>query len=257
MRRTTFAAVAVTGLLLAGCGGDDDSADEDTTTTEASEDGTTTAAEETPTESEPDPSEESTTTQGDETTTGSEPDSSETTEGDDTTTESEPDPSETTEAGGSTGGDGEITPGGTTLAYGDPAVVEYVTSDDETAQFEVTVTGVEESSLDDLAAAGLEVGDDLAGQVPYLVDYSVTNLTDVDVAGASVNVELSGVLGDGSRAGTLITIGFDRCTSASFSSDAAAGDTEEGCKVALVGEGAELAGIEYAGELDEPLVWQG
>ncbi len=112
------------------------------------------------------------------------------------------------------------------------------------------------SSIDDLTAAGLDIGDDVAGQVPYLVDYTMTNLSDVDVAGASVNVELSGVLGDGSSAGTLITVGFDRCESASFGSDAATGDTEEGCKVLLVGEGADLTGIEYSGELDEPLLWE-
>lgn len=218
-----YAAITVTGLLLAGCGGDDDSPDEGTTTEPSSQETTTSEAEE-PTTSEP--------------------------------SGSEPDPSETTEGEGSPGGEEEATPGGTTLAFGDPAVVEYVTSDDETAQFEVTVTGVEESSLDELAAAGLDVGDDVAGQVPYLVDYSATNLTDVDVAGASVNADLSGVLGDGARAGTLITIGFDQCTSGSFLSDSAAGDTVEGCKVILVGEGAELSGIEYLGELDEPLLWQ-
>lgn len=221
MRRSLLAAVAVTALLLAGCGGDDGSADDDSTTTS------------------PETTEASTTTEADTTTT----------EPDDTT--------ETTEDDGeSPSGDEELTPGGTTLAFGEAAVVEYELGDVQ-AVLEVTVTDLEESSLDDLAAAGLDVGDDVAGQVPYFVRYTLANLTEgADVGGVSVNADLNGVLGDGSRSGTLITIGFDECSSVSLTADTEVGEALEGCKVILVGEGAEVTGVQFRGELDEPVVWQ-
>lgn len=224
MRRSICAVAAAVALLFAACGGDD--ADDSAPSTEVA-------------------------------------DSSSTTEDDGTTTESTEDATTSTEdedeAGGDdeeAGADGELTPGGTTLAFGEGATVEYVTSDDDTAHFEVTVEEIEESSLDDLAAAGMEIDEDMTGQVPHFIRYTVTNLTDVPVGGGSIFGSLSAVASDGSRPGTLITIGFDQCRSNSFGSDAAAGDSIEGCKVVLVGDAAEVTGVSFTGELDQPIVWQ-
>lgn len=217
MRRTIFAGIAVTGLLLTACGGDDDAADEGA----APEETSSTVAEST-----------------------TEP---EATEDDVETT--------TTEAGTDGGSDpgAELTPDGTTLAYGEAAVVAYE-APEGAIELAVTVTEVEQSSFDDLAAAGLEV-DDTDGLVPYFIRYSAELLSDVDVSGVGVNTELDALGEDGQEGGTLIAIGLDACSSESFSADSAVGDTVESCKVALLPESATLAGAFWDEDLDEGITW--
>lgn len=222
MNRTIVAGLAVTALLLSGCGGDDDDADEADATTTTEVETTTTEAETTTTEAEA----EGGLSEG----SGSEPEEEES---------DEP--------------VAEATPDGTTLAIGEPATVEYDATDG-LISLEVTVDEVVESSQDDLAAAGFDVTD-IEGFTPHLIRYSATLLTEADVAGTGVNTEIDGITAEGATGGTLITVGFDECRNESFRTGAAVGDTVESCTVTLIPESGTLASVLWEGELDEGITW--
>ncbi len=212
MTRPILAALAVTGLLMSGCGGDDPAADAGPASTTRAVDAEAT-----------------------------DPEGSTTTVGDDSETDA--------------GGEGDLTPGGTALSWGDRAVVEQTTFDDEVARVAVTVTEVERSSVDALAAAGVDVSDEVADQVPYFVRYTLENLTDVDLSGLAVGASLGGELADGASAGRLVVIGFDACESDVFADGSGVGDVAEGCKVLLSDPGVDLVAIRWLGVLSEPITW--
>lgn len=223
MNRTIVAGLAVTALLLSGCGGDDDSADADDATTTTEAEATTTEAEATTTEADDD----SGLSGGG----GTEPEAEE---------DAEPAAAATAD--------------GTVLAIGEPATVDYDATEGMIS-LEVTVDEVVESSRDELEAAGFDVAD-IEGFVPHFIRYSATLLSDVDVAGTGLNNEFDGITAEGGTGGTLITVGLDECRNESFSSDAAVGDTVEGCKVTLIPETGSIASVRWEGELTEGITWE-
>lgn len=161
---------------------------------------------------------------------------------DDASTSASTSPS--TSGGGSAPAPGELTEAGTKLAIGKPAVVEWAASaTDPVSQIQVTVTTATKGSLEDFA--GTPSADKLVGYVPYYIDVTYTAVTDNPDEYPSPYLGVRGTTSAGASAQTLITIGFDKCSSPSFPKLFTAGTEVSGCRALLVPEGQTMAAITF------------
>ena len=145
---------------------------------------------------------------------------------------------------GSTSAAGELTPAGTKLAVGKPALVEWADSaSDPVSQIRVTVTTATKGSLADFADT--PSSDKLVGFVPYYIDVTYTAVTDSADEYPSPYLRVRGTTSAGASAQTLITVGFDKCKSPSFPKLFTAGTEVSGCRALLVPEGQTMAAITF------------
>lgn len=231
--RRYAAGLLALSLTLAACGGDDDT-DEETTpepVVEETDDGEE-EGEPVEEEEEPEPKEEP----------------------------EEPEPDEEPTDDGEAAPSGDVTAPGSTLAFGEPAIVD-LDHDDGAAQLEVTIEGVEVGSLDDLEEAGFEVDSSMQGQVPHYVSFSATNLADFSLGFASISTNVMLLLEDGARANVMTLIGsFEPCGGDSAFQDEGPGEEISYCRVFMVPDGVEASTVQYADfdqpTSDDPILWQ-
>lgn len=251
--------VAVTALVLSGCG-----AQEETPTTEPTQEQTTP-------ETTPENSEE--TTDAAEVTAPP----VETEEPDDAqeTSAPAPDAADQTEApaAGGAAGDFETSAPGTEIAFGEPAVLH---AQEREEGGEYYAFGYIESSVTEIVkgdASFFEQFDDTEeyeGLTPYFIlsEHEVL-YAEGDEGGTNLEPGFEGILDDGSPAQGLIVIstGIAECPNDYFE-DFVAGATATTCNVALAPEGQEVTGASWTGVreidggydenayLESPVIWQ-
>lgn len=138
---------------------------------------------------------------------------------------------------------GTYTPEDAKLRLGQMATVPY-TASKVTGPLGVTVTAIEKGTAADLAS--LRLGDRAKGLIPYYIRITVTNVAGGPFTYSSLS-SVSGVLGDGSQAQDVFTIGdFQKCDSSSAGRDfGTKGATYTTCKTALAAPGAAVVGAQY------------
>ncbi|WP_016697672.1 hypothetical protein [Actinoalloteichus spitiensis] len=138
---------------------------------------------------------------------------------------------------------GEFTPQGTELALGEPAYIPFKYAD-STGVVSVTLDAIDKGDPSDLDP--LDMGDQVAGLVPYYLRYTVTNESGDDLAFSSLG-GTRGILPDGSRAQDLTIIfgNLDQCDGESAGSDfTEVGASYQACDISLAPEATEVAGLE-------------
>jgi hypothetical protein len=139
---------------------------------------------------------------------------------------------------------GELTKAGATLAIGKPAIVDWAdSSDDAPGRIQVTVDKVNKGSIEDFKGSGSE--DKLAGYTPYYVDVTFVAVADSTAKYPSPDSDVSGATSAGANAQTLITIGFDKCSSPDFPATWTAGTTVSGCRALVVPDGQTLTELSF------------
>lgn len=139
---------------------------------------------------------------------------------------------------------GDLTEAGSKLAIGKPATVDWADSSDETpTRIQVTVDKVNKGSVEDFKGSGSE--DKLAGYTPYYVDVTFTAVADSTAKYPSPDSDIDGKTSAGARAQTLITIGFDKCSSPDFPAAWTAGTTVSGCRALVVPDGQTLSELSF------------
>ncbi len=150
---------------------------------------------------------------------------------------------------------GDVTESGAELSVGETATVPFVDSDGNELLTEVTITSIDEMTMDDLEAGGLEPDDAWADMTPFYVNYEATAVQDGDYSGVSVGTDIDGFVEGGNPAQRLTTIGFRECGSANFTSSDEQGDSIEGCQVYLTdGESVTSAQL-VTGDDDYTVTW--
>jgi hypothetical protein len=139
---------------------------------------------------------------------------------------------------------GELTKSGTKLAVGKSAQVMWADkTTDPASQLQITVDTIVKGSLDDFA--GSTTADKLVGYTPYYVNVSYLAITDSLDEYPSPYLDVRGKTSAGASAQTLITIGFDKCSSPSFPKAFTAGIAVSGCRALVVPDGQTLTEISF------------
>lgn len=140
--------------------------------------------------------------------------------------------------------EGDFTPEGAELAVGDSARVPYGVNKGGTAEVTITVTSIDKGEPADLTP--LNLGDRAAGMTPYYVRMTVEGGTGAEALPYQSFGDIDGLLGDGSRAGSLIVVGdFAQCDGGSFPKDFAAGASFETCVPFLAAGDAAVTGAQW------------
>ncbi|WP_343920228.1 hypothetical protein, partial [Agrococcus citreus] len=159
-------------------------------------------------------------------------------------------PAETEEAAAPAAA-GDLTPPGTELAIGEPATVTFSSGTTVTdAPLTVTVTGVEEGSIADYEAAGLDQDflDQLAGYRTYYVTVEATKAdpAGVELAYTALYSDMGALDSNGQRMQTVSLIGdFAPCNTESFPSEIDEGATVTTCYVVAGTEAVEFGSATY------------
>jgi len=154
-------------------------------------------------------------------------------------------------AKGSPASASRLTPAGTTLKVGQPAVVAYQSmSPKAKSRLEVTTTKIEKGSIDDLKDAGLEPSQ--KSSTPYYVKLTVKNLGSAkgpgDLSGTLPTTNLTGVDERDESQTSVTFIGtFERCDEADTPKSFGKGKSFETCLVFLIPEGGgSLAKVKWS-----------
>lgn len=215
-RMSAATLLAIAALGLSACGGSEDDTTTSSSTSESSASETST---------------ESTDTESADT---ESPEESESTEED---TEAEED-------GDDAAAPAEVTDPGTELALGETATIPQ---GDDGAAITVTVTEVTKGTSKDLAK--LKDADKYKGYTPVYVQYEMTGTDSSTELGGDLLDDVDPILADGRKASTLVIIGtspFEKCDRNSIPKEFGPGDTETTCQVAMIADGQEVAGAQYA-----------
>lgn len=159
-----------------------------------------------------------------------------------------------------------LTAPGTTLAYGQPAVLPYTDGAEADGIVEITVEGVTPADLTDVKkAAG---GTELPAGVPYYVHSSATGVANSDtLVFTQPTIALDALLTDGSKPAELFaSVPAGDCEGGSVPQGFGNGDTYEDCRIMFVPEGQQIAKVVFGPGREElaayamfggaPVVWQ-
>lgn len=141
-------------------------------------------------------------------------------------------------------GEVTITPLGTTLKVGEPAVIDYqdATTRDK-GIIELTPVKIEKGTLDDFK--NIDLDDAQKKSTPYYAEISVKNVGTTSLDGASPHTYINGVDDRGQDQNEIIFFGdFERCDQES-PKKFRPGDTYKGCLVYLIPDGGSLTGFHW------------
>ena len=168
-----------------------------------------------------------------------------------TTSSSEPTASSTTDEPQ----DGKVTPPGTQLAFGDPAVVAYEDSS-QSSLLKIRVDSAEQGSLDDFEGFDLDDPYKKRGNY-YYVRLELKNAGKDTVGG--VPVPLWGISGDNTLLQAVeFKSSFAKCPTEPLPDKFKPEDTFKTCLVYLSPDRGDLQGVSYRPtEQYEPIEWRG
>ncbi|MFD2468456.1 hypothetical protein [Amycolatopsis silviterrae] len=158
----------------------------------------------------------------------------------------------------------DYTKPGTKLKIGEKALVPFTTDSSPVGAVGITVTRIDRGT--EAEVAKMNLGDDLAGLVPFYVQYTVSNETGDDFSAAHV-IGVSGLLKDGSEGWMSLPVDAPKCHSDSTLDFTAKGAAYGGCEMELVFPGATVTGAKYDDNSfawlakgtdyrEHPIVWQ-
>jgi hypothetical protein len=144
----------------------------------------------------------------------------------------------------STGGSAKVTPLGTKLKVGQPAVIDYTdSSTNDKSIIELTPKKIEKGTLDDFK--NIDLDEDQKSATPYYATIEVKNVGDGDLSGGDPATYINGVDDRGQDQNEIIFFGdFERCdheTPKKFKP----GDTYSACLVYLIPKGGSLEGFHW------------
>ncbi|MGF1430202.1 hypothetical protein [Kitasatospora sp. LaBMicrA B282] len=150
-------------------------------------------------------------------------------------------PADTT--GGDTGGAGVNAKPGTTIKIGQTADIPF-TSGSTKGTIALTVTSIDAGNPADLAP--LNLGDQVAGKVPYYIHYTIKNIGNTDLSFTTVD-HMTGLLPDGTQAQDVYLISpFDKCPDATLPSGFTNGKTKTACSLELAPSAStKVTGAKY------------
>ena len=142
------------------------------------------------------------------------------------------------------GGDGKVTPLGTTLKIGETATIDYTDASTQAKSIiEFTPEKIEKGSLDDFK--NIDLDEDQKSATPYYAEISVKNVGDGDLSGGDPATYVNGVDDRGQDQNEIIFIGdFERCDHET-PKKLKPGDSYEACLVYLIPEGGSLVGFHW------------
>ena len=145
-------------------------------------------------------------------------------------------------AGG--GGGDEVTPLGTTLKVGEPAVIDYTdASTNDKSIIRLTPEKIEQGSLDDFK--NIELDEEQKKATPYYAEIAVENIGDGDLSGGDPATYINGVDDRGQDQNEIIFIGdFERCDHET-PKKLKPGDSYDACLVYLIPQGGSLEGFHW------------
>ncbi|MGA8845610.1 MAG: hypothetical protein WB471_03230 [Nocardioides sp.] len=153
-------------------------------------------------------------------------------------------------------GDVTLTEGGAMLELRDTAVVAWEPRQGLVGVLEVTVTRIDQTTVQ-ASLAGFDLEGDEQRSTPYFVKTRVTNVGDTDLGGRQVPLYLltsQGVL----IAPTGVARDFANCPDSLFPDVFAPGDTSTSCLIFLAPEGSQAQSITFRPpEGVIPLQWRG
>lgn len=167
--------------------------------------------------------------------------------GDDSTDDSNTDDDSTDVSEESDSGDQgseSLTAPGTELKVGDTATIPQ---GKEGGTVTVTVSKITKGTFSDLAH--LKDADEYKDYTPVYVEYTIKGTANSNSLEYKMLDGFRPVLTDGRRAGSLVIIGsqkFDKCDPNSFPKGFGEGDTVTDCDIAMLADGQELGGAEFA-----------
>jgi hypothetical protein len=161
-----------------------------------------------------------------------------------TTTAETPAATATAEATEAAASDGEVTPLGTTLKVGEPAVIDYTDSSTNAKSIiEFTPKKIEKGTLDDFK--NIDLDDEQKTATPYYAEITVKNIGDGDLSGGDPATYVNGVDDRGQDQNEVIFFGdFDRCNH-DTPKKLKAGDSYDACLVYLIPGGGALEGFHW------------
>jgi hypothetical protein len=163
-------------------------------------------------------------------------------------------PSPTVTVTGPVDGSAPLTAAGRRLRMGGPAVVAYraLAFTHDATKLEVRVTAVEKGSLDDLKAAGVELGEGTQGHTPWYVRTQFINRGPGDITDSTVSLSSGIMLLDSAEKpqepGAWTGLGrFNTCESDDglYPSPWRPGRTATDCTVFLLPDGTTPTGVTF------------
>lgn len=156
----------------------------------------------------------------------------------------------------------ELTEPGTTLRFGDPAVIAWQPRQGQTAALEVTVDRVDRTSFKE-SFEGWVITDEMEGQTPLFVRLSVTNAGAVNLGGEPVPVAVIDDNGVRVQPTTAAEQEFEPCPGGVLPKKFGAGATTELCLLYLLAPGASFDAVGFlpvdsdAQPVGEAITWEG
>lgn len=159
----------------------------------------------------------------------------------------------------------DYTAPGTTLKVGEAAVVPHFVPKGPVVPVELTITGIERGSKDDLK--DFQLPEEAKADVPYYVRYTVKNVSDEDLSNQTISAFQ--IKDDRSeyhmpattRGGGAKALKCEQARLKDFTKDA----TAEGCLIAMIHESGKIVDVEYKGRTrdgedlakmyNDPVVW--
>lgn len=156
------------------------------------------------------------------------------------------------------------TPAGAQLKIGDTATVDYAEGNKgDHGLLDLTLTSIEKGNPADLKS--LDLGDSVAGQVPWYVHFTVTGgAGSQSLKFYTIGVaDFDGILPDGSQATPIIAYGWKTCDVPDFEEGFGPGKKLDICIPYLAGQGTKVVGEWFAksdtpyDQFDgKPIVWK-
>jgi hypothetical protein len=150
----------------------------------------------------------------------------------------------TTEAATPAATSGGLTPLGSTLKIGDPAVIAYDdSSNHKKSRIEVTPVKIEKGTIDDFKNIDIEGKEKTA--TPYYVTMKVRNVGKGDLSGTDPASYIDGIDDRGQEQNNIIFFGtFDRCDSDKAKS-LKPGESYSSCLAYLIAGGGSIVGMRW------------
>jgi hypothetical protein len=137
----------------------------------------------------------------------------------------------------------DATPAGTTLALGQPAIIDYTDSSKPANRGKITVTvkSITKGSMSDFANVQLDAKD--KASTPYYVKVEVKNSGTTKLDGSNPVISLSGVDDRDQRQNSLIMMGtFDKCSEDTNPKSFGPGASYDACQIYLIPGGGSVKG---------------